>query len=49
MPPHTRHSAVELHPSRLAPCMEWHATSPAAQIFSTFVRPSMSASMPPME
>ena len=49
MPPHTRHSAVEFEPSRLAPCSETHAASPAAQIPSTRVLPLMSVSMPPIE
>ena len=31
MPPHTRHSAVELDPSRLAPWRDTHAASPATQ------------------
>ena len=49
MPPQTRHSAVELEPSRLPPCSETQAASPAAQMPATRVRPLMSVSTPPIE
>ena len=46
--PKTIVSISELPPSRLAPCSDTQATSPAAKTFSISVQPSTSVATPPM-